>query len=462
MSNNVRLKFFHMLDLFNDGGVIKTVIRASTESRKPVSGDEVAVTYQLNGAEGDVHQKNLVYTVGVNASSLFLPLRTMDKIVCDMKRGEHSQVRVSSTYTGTETDMNLDLTLVHIRPGASTPLAPLPQSLSEYQDHILQNPDIMEQMMASPMMDSLLSNPDIMNSMIDGNPQMQELLEQNPELRSMMRDPEFIRQSMEAMRNPSMMREMMRNTDRAMSNIESLPGGSAALHKLYNEVQAPLMDATAGGALDGLKDTKVVNTNQLKAKYGESIKPKKPVSEPMVNPWVTAPRQIPTIPSASAPAAPRLPIDMSSMAQMMQNPNLQSLFGAPPAATNSSGPQGQANPFGNPAVLAELFNPNTMQAMAQLERSLGMMGGQMNGGSQGFNSLFGNFLNSQPPLNLEEIYRSQLLTLRSMGFEDTQAAIRALVRTGGNVDAAVDILILERTSGGGTANPGPSADSSSK
>jgi ubiquilin len=291
--------------------------------------------------------------------------------------------------------------------------------------------------------------------MIEGNPQMQELLERNPELRSMMRDPEFIQQSMEAMRNPSMMREMMRNTDRAMSNIESLPGGSAALHRLYNEVQAPLMDATAGGPFDSSKDIKIVDSKQLRAKYGDTMKPSRPVSEPMLNPW--APRSIPTM---STPAAPRLPqnaamppIDMSAMAQMMQNPMMQQLL-ANPMGTGSNGRP--PNPLNQASVFGEMFNPSTMQAMSQLETSLGMMGGQSTGGAN-FNSLFGNFINTPCSMDPQVRYRTQLATLRSMGFEDTQASIRALDRTSGNVDRAVDILILERSN-----SAGPSSNSSSK
>ncbi len=44
-------------------------------------------------------------------------------------------------------------------------------------------------------------------------------------------------QSIEAMRNPDLMREMMRNTDRAMSNIEAHPEGFNALRRMYQDVQ---------------------------------------------------------------------------------------------------------------------------------------------------------------------------------------------------------------------------------
>ena len=134
----------------------------------------------------------------------------------------------------------------------------------------------------------------------------------------------------------------------------------------------------------------------------------------------------------------------------MQNPAFQQ-------QVMGGGAPGGQNPFGSSTALADLFNPNMMQAMAQLEQSLGQMGGQTNGG-QSFNSLFGNFLSGPSPADPEVRYRAQLATLRSMGFEDTQASIRALDRTGGNVDQAVDILILERTNVRGSS----SADSSSK
>ena len=38
---------------------------------------------------------------------------------------------------------------------------------------------------------------------------------------------------------------MMRNQDRALSNLEALPGGMNALERLYRDVQEPMMDATA-------------------------------------------------------------------------------------------------------------------------------------------------------------------------------------------------------------------------
>ena len=50
-------------------------------------------------------------------------------------------------------------------------------------------------------------------------------------------------QTMELARNPAMLQELMRSQDRAMNNLESLPGGFNALQRMYRDVQEPMMSA---------------------------------------------------------------------------------------------------------------------------------------------------------------------------------------------------------------------------
>lgn len=52
-----------------------------------------------------------------------------------------------------------------------------------------------------------------------------------------------ISQTMELARNPAMMQEMMRNQDRALSNLESIPGGYNALRRMYTDIQEPMFSA---------------------------------------------------------------------------------------------------------------------------------------------------------------------------------------------------------------------------
>lgn len=52
-----------------------------------------------------------------------------------------------------------------------------------------------------------------------------------------------LHQTMELARNPAMMQEMMRNQDRALSNLESIPGGYNALRRMYTDIQEPMFSA---------------------------------------------------------------------------------------------------------------------------------------------------------------------------------------------------------------------------
>lgn len=52
------------------------------------------------------------------------------------------------------------------------------------------------------------------------------ILQRNPEISHMLNNPELLRQTMELARNPAMLQELMRSHDRALSNLESIPGMS--------------------------------------------------------------------------------------------------------------------------------------------------------------------------------------------------------------------------------------------
>merc|ERR1712054_325827 len=100
--------------------------------------------------------------------------------------------------------------------------------------------------MDSPMMQSMMSDPNMIRSMMSMNPQLQQLMEQRPEIARMFEDPEFLQQSMQMMRNPSLMREMQRNADRAMGQLDVMPGGHNALVRAHSDMVDPLMAALTG------------------------------------------------------------------------------------------------------------------------------------------------------------------------------------------------------------------------
>eukprot|EP00249_Psilotum_nudum_P017662 c26431_g1_i2 orf=425-2047(+) len=115
------------------------------------------------------------------------------------------------------------------------------------QQQLLQNPNLMREMMNMPAVQSLMNNPDLMRNLIMSNPHMREIIDRNPDLAHILNDPSTLRQTLDAARNPELMREMMRNTDRAMSNIESSPEGFNMLRRMYETVQEPLLNAATIG-----------------------------------------------------------------------------------------------------------------------------------------------------------------------------------------------------------------------
>ncbi|OEL36133.1 Ubiquitin domain-containing protein DSK2b [Dichanthelium oligosanthes] len=119
--------------------------------------------------------------------------------------------------------------------------------LEQVEQHLSQNPNLMREIMNMPAMQNLMNNPDLIRNMIMSNPQLREIMDRNPDLAHVLNDPSVLRQTLEAARNPEIMREMMRNTDRAMSNIESSPEGFNMLRRMYETVQEPFLNATTMG-----------------------------------------------------------------------------------------------------------------------------------------------------------------------------------------------------------------------
>jgi ubiquilin len=114
------------------------------------------------------------------------------------------------------------------------------------------SPESLQQMLDNPMMQQFLSANseqlrNVMASELTNHPEMQQAMERNPELRhaldAMLSDPENIRRTIEMMRNPNYEREMLRISDQAVRNIETLPGGYNFLHQMYEDVQQPLFNA---------------------------------------------------------------------------------------------------------------------------------------------------------------------------------------------------------------------------
>merc|ERR1719247_3107212 len=119
--------------------------------------------------------------------------------------------------------------------------------MAQAQRQMMQNPEFMQQLMSSPMVQQMMSNPETIRAMMRMNPQLSQLMEERPEIAGILEDPETLQQSMRMAMNPSLMREMTRNADRAIGQLDAMPGGHSALRRAHEEFADPLYNAMTGG-----------------------------------------------------------------------------------------------------------------------------------------------------------------------------------------------------------------------
>ncbi|CAL2279887.1 unnamed protein product [Prunus armeniaca] len=292
----------------------------------------------------------------------------------------------------------------------------------QVQQQLTQNPDMMRDIMNMPAIQSLMNNPDLMRGLIMNNPQMRDIIDRNPELAHILNDPGILRQTLEAARSPELMREMMRNTDRAMSNIESSPEGFNMLRRMYENVQEPFLNATTmtgnagndlgsnpfsallgnqGGAQvrDGSNNPSTTgsettagsvapNTNPLPNPWGNTVGGNQPNT---TRPPPAGDGRAPGIAGLGGLGLPGMEQmlggmpDANVMNQLLQNPAIsqmmQSMLSNPQYMNQimSLNPQLRGmvdlNPqlremMQNPELLRQLTNPETMQQMLALQQSL--------------------------------------------------------------------------------------------
>ncbi|XP_061123513.1 ubiquilin-4 [Syngnathus typhle] len=261
----------------------------------------------------------------------------------------------------------------------------------QMQRQLMSNPEMLSQLMENPLVQNMMSNPDLMRQMIVSNPQMQQLMERNPEISHMLNNPELMRQTMELARNPAMMQEMMRNQDRALSNLESIPGGYNALRRMYTDIQEPMFSAAreqfgnnpfsalGGGSESGVQPSRTENR------------------EPLPNPWGPPNASIPPengSGSAGGTAAPAAGT----------NPTVSNPLGVNPASLGN----GMFNSPGMQSLLQQISeNPQLMQNMLSAPYMRSMMQSLSQNPELASQVMMNNPLFAGNP-QLQEQFRSQL------------------------------------------------------
>ncbi|CAD7087359.1 unnamed protein product [Hermetia illucens] len=274
------------------------------------------------------------------------------------------------------------------------------------QNELLNNSDLLRTMLDNPLVQQMMNNPDIMRQFLTSNPQMQELMQRNPEIAHMINNPELLRNTMELARNPSMLQELMRSHDRAMSNLESVPGGYNALQRIYRDIQEPMLNAATEpfnrNPFAGLVDN---NTSGANPQQGTENR------EPLPNPWNSNANASsgsgsgqagsgsggrPGVGIMNTPAMQSLLQQMADNPELMQNmlnaPYTRSVIEAmsadPALATNllNSSPILANNPqlqeqmrtmmpqflqqMQNPDMMQALSNPQALNAILQIQQGM--------------------------------------------------------------------------------------------
>lgn len=253
------------------------------------------------------------------------------------------------------------------------------------QQEMMSNPDLLRQMTNNPLFQQLLSNPDNIRSLFTSNPRMQQLMERNPEITHLLNNPDVLRQSLEMVRNPAALQEVMRNYDRALNNMESTPGGYNVLRRMYTELQEPLLNAAQEQfttnrfvtpnvpGSDGVDDTQTSGAQQRIENR-----------DPLPNPWAPRDEQ-PSNQNAQNPSEGSRPpqANLRSFFDAFENRNRSGNTesgnqGSALGANNNQMPADQLqqalqilpNISQNPEFLSVLQNPEAIQSLMQVYQGM--------------------------------------------------------------------------------------------
>jgi len=369
-------------------------------------------------------------------------------------------------------------------------ISTIPPQLGGVQRHVLQNPDILQQMLESPAMQSLLNDLDFLRSLLKMDPRLSKLLESCPELQTMLHDPEFMKQATEALRNPVHVRDVLRSTDRSMSLLEEklLGGAFDVLRSMCEDIDRPKQDEAfqrEQQKLQELAKMKEDKEKSKKKKMDDDDEEGEEGEEGEAKPEDLG-RQCPAWSGT---------FDTNAMASMMQDQNMQQLLAQ--MVQSIPGPSQKPHPddpFIDPGFLGQMFHAQTIQSLCHLQEAVAKLslapepteGGSApkakkkgkqaatpaSGGSaqapastidelppqdspavlSGLNPLspaanpkecFQLFL--QAEFESPEVrYKGQLSAMANMGFTDKEACIQALHSNDGNMNKAVESLMAQQ------------------
>ncbi|KAJ2559586.1 hypothetical protein EV175_000269 [Coemansia sp. RSA 1933] len=298
------------------------------------------------------------------------------------------------------------------------------------------------------------------------NPHMRRAIEENPELRKIMSDPSIMRQSLDAAQNPQLMQEVQRNNDRALSNLESAPGGYAHIRRMYHSIQEPLNQAARDSSRTPLDD---LNKRRAKILGVSKPNPDRVNTMPLPNPW--AKRRRPSVGTAPASSSSSVATTRRSMAstaadQVSRSADRLALLDISSARhTTPSAAESRAAEMRDPLGIMQMHEqmgslPSFMSAMEES----GMVRRSGRGLSVDAGAPEHHHSSQEPPsqsndrhqqgaatadMSEDELdrfqrqFQSELDQLEEMGFIDRSKNLKALIETNGDLSLAINIITGE-------------------
>ena len=284
--------------------------------------------------------------------------------------------------------------------------------------------DMLSDPATAQIMNEALNNPQMVDMMIQANPTLRALgpaareMLQSPLFRQMMTDPNMIRQ---AARMQRQMGGGGTSSFPAPGITDTTPASAGGIGAQTTQGQAapqnPFADLFGGGGANLGAGNPFAGLFQPPPQQQGQTQGQDATQSP---PSATA-----TSPTPQQPGQTGQP----GTGEMPPNP-FANLF--------SGGAGAHTNPF------AYGLPPPTPEQMRQAMQMLGQMGGG-EGGAGGFGGFgAGGTASPPPPADTrppEEMYAEQLRALNDMGFFDFEANVRALRRSGGSVQGAVEQLL---------------------
>lgn len=355
----------------------------------------------------------------------------------------------------------------------------IPSNLGALQKHVLNNPDIMQQMLEAPAMQSLLNDHDFLRNLLKTEPKTKRMLEFCPELDKMLHDQEFMKEASVKMRNPVHVRDVIRSTEKSMLGLEALGTGSFdVLKEMVADIERPLQDEAFQSQQRMMEKTAkgdAAATRRAAAPAGGDNVPRGLAEDDDES----LPDDDGGAAAVGIPEAPaELPdwvgnFDPNAMASMMQDHNMQQLLAQ--LMHTIDGPMAKLHPddpFIDAGFLGQMFHAQTITSMGQLQESVEKLSmsadseepkkgdrsrkrnaggpkGAGDGGDSGaqdsaqalsglhrehpacnFKTSFQLFVAAEKK-NPEVEYKGQLQSMQNMGFTDKEACIQALFAADG-------------------------------